>query len=226
MRVLVFDTETTGLAPKGQSPSYSNVDKFPHIVQFSYIFYDTETMEIVQKNDNVIKIPLHIVIGEESTKIHGITNEISRTSGIDIQTVLSEFMCLFSIADLVVAHNLEFDKNMLIVELLRLPQTEANLFSIGLISSHKKYYCTMQEGMYLCNIKKTYVTFVTKETKEYIKFPSLFELYKHLFNEEPVNLHNSFNDIVACLRCFHKIKFDEDICEKNAVFAELQDLIR
>ena len=41
MKILVFDTETTGL-PSERNPSIFEPDKFPYIVQISYILYNTE----------------------------------------------------------------------------------------------------------------------------------------------------------------------------------------
>ena len=38
MKVLVFDTETTGL-PNGRNPSILNTHDWPYIVQLSYIIY-------------------------------------------------------------------------------------------------------------------------------------------------------------------------------------------
>ena len=38
MKVLVFDTETTGL-PKGKNPSIYKTELWPHIIQLSYIVY-------------------------------------------------------------------------------------------------------------------------------------------------------------------------------------------
>ena len=45
MKVLVFDTETTGLPQRdeyGKSPSLYDTKKWPYIIQFSYILYDTD----------------------------------------------------------------------------------------------------------------------------------------------------------------------------------------
>ena len=68
----------------------------------------------------------------------------------------------------------------------------------------------MQESVELCNIKA-----LTKTGKEYVKFPSLSELHKHLFNVVPKKLHNSLNDVLICLRCFYKMHFDVDIVAIN-----------
>ena len=45
MKVLVFDTETTGLPVKWAK--VNEVDKWPHIIQLSHILYDTDTNNII-----------------------------------------------------------------------------------------------------------------------------------------------------------------------------------
>ena len=73
MKVLVFDTETTGL-PKKRNTSIYETDNWPYIVQLSYILYDTCNNYIIDMSDNIIKLDENICIPEESTKIHKITN--------------------------------------------------------------------------------------------------------------------------------------------------------
>ena len=53
MRFLVFDTETTGL-PKTKFISPFTLHQWPHIVQFSYIIYDSSLNNIVESKDYVI----------------------------------------------------------------------------------------------------------------------------------------------------------------------------
>ena len=53
MRVLVFDTETTGL-PKSNIINNTTLNLWPHIVQFSYIVFDTETNSIVSPSATLI----------------------------------------------------------------------------------------------------------------------------------------------------------------------------
>ena len=72
----------------------------------------------------------------------------------------------------------------------------------------------MQETIDICKIKS-----ISKKTgREYIKFPSLAELHNYYFGYQPINLHNAFNDVMVCVRCFHMLRFREDICEKNIKF--------
>ena len=90
MKIAVFDTETTGL-PKSKIINEFSLSLWPHIVQFSYIIYDTELQKIIKTVDLVIKIPENINISDEVSDIHGITNFISQTSQHKIEDALITF---------------------------------------------------------------------------------------------------------------------------------------
>lgn len=118
MRVLVFDTETTGLPKAKLSPD--TLHQWPTIVQFSYVIYDLSLNDIIETKDYIIKVPENILIPDESIKFHGITNEISSKKGVLIHDVLNEFFCYLRDIDLIIGHNISFDINMIKVELLRI----------------------------------------------------------------------------------------------------------
>ena len=46
MKVLVFDTETTGLPKVKKTLVYMRLSKWPHIIQLSYIVYDSDKNDI------------------------------------------------------------------------------------------------------------------------------------------------------------------------------------
>lgn len=216
MKILVFDTETTGL-PKNQSSSptlYSLCD-WPYIVQFSYIVYDTDKNAITTLVDKIIKVPSNIKISKVSTEIHGITDKISQSQGHNINETIINFVNTLKKVDILVAHNITFDTKMLITEILRMPQKTRSevsrkdklLQSLDISS----YYCTMKQSINLCKIK----SYTKKENKEYFKYPTQTELCSYLFGYEPINMHNSLNDITICLRSFYKMKYNKDICEES-----------
>ena len=212
MRTLVFDSETTGLS-KTQIISPSTIHLWPHVVQFSYIVFDMESNEIVKIKDSIIKVPDGFTITEENAKIHGITTEISLAKGVDLLPVLEEFFADFDTADHVVGHNVSFDINMIKAELQRLI---INNFNTKLeeyltkMNTSTKFYCTMQETIELCAIEMK-----DKYGRPYKKFPKLVELYQKMFGVTPKNLHNSLNDVIVCLRCFIKLKYEIDIVEHS-----------
>jgi DNA polymerase III epsilon subunit-like protein len=217
MKIITFDTETTGL-PKIKMITEKTLHLWPHIVQFSYVIYDNETNNVLKTVDHIIKVPENVVISEENSNIHGITDTMSKTSGQDIESVLTEFMEDYTNTDIIVAHNMEFDFNIIKVELMRqlyknnqtVSQKEQVTQKLNTLKTSKKLCCTMQESVEICNIKA-----LTKDGREYTKFPSLSELHKHLFSVVPKKLHNSLNDVLICLRCFYKMHFDADIVTMN-----------
>lgn len=219
MRVLVFDTETTGLMPKEFNYEQANVDNMPHIIQFSYVIYDTDENKITDVNDYIIKLPDNAVIPEDSIKFHGITREISSKKGDLIELVIGEFFHNLKYIDKIVGHNIAFDVNMLKIELKRI--TTNNRFSLDdedmqfyrdclkkLDICQDLFHCTLKENINFCNISA-----VTKSGKPYIKFPKLAELHHKLFNNIPDNLHNSLTDVLITLRCYVKINLDRDLKE-------------
>jgi DNA polymerase III subunit epsilon len=220
MLVLVFDTETNGL-PKDMRavPNVSNFQDWPKIVQLSYMLYDTDANKIVLCHNYIIRVPN---ISPESTKIHGITNERSEREGIPIKEALKLFIENMKISDLVVAHNVEFDQKVVLAELYSVMVQEKGyecssaessywVNSIGQMLYSKKYYCTMQEGVDLCNLQ----AFTKADKKPYKKFPSLLELYRHLFGYEPQGLHNAIIDVIVCFQCFYKMRFGLVVREIN-----------
>ena len=114
MKVLVFDTETTGL-PIGRNPSIRETKKWPHIVQLSCILFDTDTNEIIRSYDTVVKVPDNIKISEESISLHGISRDISNTQGLPVKDVLKEFNQMLIASDKVIGHNISFDKRVVMV---------------------------------------------------------------------------------------------------------------
>ena len=212
MRTLVFDSETTGLS-KTQIISPSTIHLWPHVVQFSYIVFDTESNEIVKIKDSIIKVPDGFTITEENAKIHGITTEISLAKGEDLLPVLEEFFADFDSADHIVGHNVSFDINMIKAELQRLIMNSSDKKLqeyLTKINTSTKFYCTMQETIELCAIEMK-----DKYGRPYKKFPKLVELYQKMFGVTPKNLHNSLNDVIVCLRCFIKLKYEIDIVERS-----------
>lgn len=214
--IMIFDTETTDLCPKYIHLNMDNVDKWPSIMQLSYIMFNEETNRITKIRDYIIKIPENIPISDDSIKIHGITREFSVNNGVDILPVLFEFMSDFEKAGKILGHNLEFDLKLLKAEIMRKIKYELYYFEkvcfeeyLAYIHNFKSYICTMRETTDLCGIERT------NRRGKYIKFPSLNELHFKLFETTPKNLHNALNDILVCLRCYYKYKYNVDLLENN-----------
>jgi len=199
MKILIFDTETTGL-PIGRNPSIYDTQKWPHILQLSYIVYDSETNDIITVEDDYIRIHDDVVIEPGSQKIHNISKELLIERGIPIQDALYKFNTFTTQSDLLVGHNVSFDKRMVIVEGIR------NKIKMNVDDT----YCTMRNSVELCKIEREW-----PDGNKYFKYPTLSELYEELFKITPKNTHNALIDILICMRCFVKIELRKDICAIN-----------
>ena len=208
MKVICIDTETTGL-PKKRNASITDDANWPYAVQISWMILEDD--KIVKTRDFIINI--NGSIPEESTAIHGITNEIMNEKGVSIHGVLEELCNDCKEVQLMVAHNLEFDKKIIMVELYR-----NGFYQEYNDLRYSKFIevCTMKAGKDLCKIEKK-----DRFGNMYYKWPQLSELYEKLFQTTPQNLHNSLVDMCACLRCFYKMRFGQDIIETNAAFKDL-----
>lgn len=211
MLILVFDTETTGLHSKPK-PSYNNTKQWPHIIQLSYVLYETTKFKIVKCVDNIIRLDDSVEISEESINVHGITRSISKRKGIDIKVAINEFMDDLQNVECIVGHNLQFDKDMIIVETVRMNNMK--------VFTNLKEYCTMKNGKIMCNIKKVSLT-----GEPYLKYPRLTELHEKIFNKIPNGAHDSLADVLICLRCYIKMTTNVDIRKKKCnIFNELYGL--
>jgi DNA polymerase-3 subunit epsilon len=178
MKLLIFDTETTGL-PTSRQPASVGPNIWPHIVSISWVILDGDT-NIIEKERSYIINPLGWDIPQESIKIHGITKEKAEAEGHSLSKVLGEFLA--EQYDVLVAHNMEFDYNVLYNAIrwdLELPFN----------TLHKPRICTMELSRNICNLKGMF-------SKP--KAPKLKELYEYTFKRLPVetNLHNSLYDAI------------------------------
>lgn len=205
-RLLIFDTETTGLFPKYFNPTEQNIKNdiatLPYIVQFSCILFETKQMRIIDTLNEVVKLPDEVNISQESINVHGITRSKSNM-GVSILECIDRFNELYNAADIIVAHNFKFDAQMIKVECVR----NDKQYFLG--NTQKTIYCTMQNSIDLCNI------IVKNKLGDYKKFPKLEELHEKLFQMVPHNLHDSYHDILITLRCFLKMSNNIDVFEKN-----------
>ncbi len=215
MKILVFDTETNGLPEKNAS-IYDEI-KWPHIIQLSYIFYDLSNNSTIIKDD-YIKLSNIIPIDLSSLEIHGLNHDFLNNNGIHIVPALRTFNYYLDKCDIVVGHNISFDKRLVFVECLRnkIDQNFTKFINNKKIS--KQEFCTMKNTKEFCNIIK-----LNKSNKTYIKQPKLIELYSTLFPLEPPpkQLHNSLVDILCTLRCYIKYAHNIDIIEVNQKIADL-----
>jgi DNA polymerase-3 subunit epsilon len=204
MKVLVFDTETTDL-PLDQNAPLSDSAKWPYIIQLSFMVFDTDTKEILEYSDSIIQLNASVPISPESIAIHQITAQRSQNEGIPILEALVNLAEHMSEADVIVGHNILFDKRMLMVEMFR------NKMKSCLYRDNRAIpeYCTMKRTVELCKLPS--INKKTGEVYKNFKYPTLTELHSHLFNQKPRGTHNAIADVMICLRCYVMVNYNYDI---------------
>ena len=200
MRYLIFDTETTGL------PEYNEkgIKEYPYVVQLSWVLYNDEINDVEIERDRIILLPEGMEVPEDTVAIHGINTEKMRAEGIEPEIVIDEFIEDLSKCDMIIGHNIDFDKSIMFQEFKRNKKFDYRL-------GKRPVYCTMTMGKNVCKIERK-----NKKTGEiYYKKPKLTELHEYLFQQKPANLHNSLIDVLVTCRCFGQMFLKKDILENN-----------
>ena len=231
VKILAFDTETNTMLIREKNSKkllsfadYKNnnslwstyINICPSIIQLSYILYDTNNSSNAKIFNKYIDIPDNIIITKETIKIHHITRETILLNKIKIDDALNEFMNDFSKADVVVGHNVQFDRTMIIAELIRISkeQKEDNFKQIKQMMNNKKFACTMKITTPI--LKQV----LHVNNKTVFKSPKLIEAYKYYFGYEPNKkfLHNALIDTIVCLRVYcMTLNNGFDICGTNKI---------
>lgn len=180
---LIFDTETTGLPINYNIPP-SNVENWPRVIQIAWICYDLHGI-IINKKNFLIK-PNGFDIPFNATKIHNINTEQAKNKGYELDFVLSEFEKIFLKSTFLIGHNISFDIKVLESEFYRKNKKikKTNKIIIDIKNEATKY-CGLYYG------KK-------------MKWPSLTELHKKLFNKSFFS-HNAIYDVEATACCFFEL---------------------
>lgn len=202
--IIFLDFETTGLIPMDEQPdgrkffpNYRRLDAYNNAraVQLAFCIYHNDG-RLVSLHNHIIK-PNDFAIPSESTAIHKITHMDAMNSGKDINIVLDNFEYFLDKSSLIVGHNINFDRNILLSEAYRHKKYKLidKIFNT-------KYFCTMKGK----GIKK-YVGLPSQYYNGY-KNPKLIELHNKLFMDRiPADKwHNALTDAKITAKCFFALK--------------------
>ncbi|MFH2039986.1 MAG: 3'-5' exonuclease [Chloroflexota bacterium] len=174
---LFFDTETTGIPANYRAPA-SDSKNWPRLVQVGWLLTD-ETAKQIESTEYIIK-PDGYTIPQDAAKIHGITTEIALKNGSKLRNILRILKEKIEFADVLVAHNMQFDEKILGAEFLRC--------GFPNIIETKPRICTMLASTDFCQISGPYG----------YKWPSLQTLYRKLFKRPIPGAHTALVDTQAC----------------------------
>jgi DNA polymerase-3 subunit epsilon len=189
MKVLAFDTETTGLPLWSKSSSDPGQ---PHIVQFAAIMWNDEADEELRFVDVLVK-PDGWTIPPEMTAIHGITNEVATEKGHPEGNVIACFVKLASEADRLVAYNVSFDLRIARIAMMRAGYAEAAVGALSDLWNQKKQ-CVMLMASPLCKLPPT--DRMMASGRKTLKNPTLTEAVQIILGETIEGAHDAAADVM------------------------------
>ena len=206
---LIFDTETTGRVDFRLPPSDPSQ---PDLVQLGMLLVDTGTWTTRSQISMLVRTRPGVTIEAGAQDTHGISAEDCGRYGVDPDVAMRLFLELYGRADVVVAHNLQFDAAVMEAALGRTSSLTSGrsenhfdaMISIGRPNDgdgddddddrRRQRICTMKASTDLLRIP-------SKFGAGY-KWPSLAEAYRFVADEELEGGHDALVDASACLDVF------------------------
>lgn len=190
MPELFFDVETTGLPPRAAKPRDFEQFGGCRVVSIAWVLRDSDT--VFSQRYSVVDTG---TCGPDGTigaeHIHGVTKQVMADHGRPVEFILRDFMDDVKKANLIVAHNMDFDQKVVASELYRMGCAEDALYLVEQDSR-----CTMKSTTNLVKIKNKYGSY---------KWPKLDELHVFLFGCSFDNAHHAMCDVDALVKCFYRL---------------------
>ena len=180
-KVLIFDTETTWFVVNWP------LSRQPYIVQIAWICWliTDSTFEKTEEFDKLVKPK--IPIPYRTSIVHWIYDEDVKNED-HFGDVFKNIWKYIEEADIIIWHNVDFDKKVLFHELERLEKSD--------ILDDKEYFCTMKSTKELCKMPRA---------NWWYKWPKLNDLHSFLFWKEIINAHNAMADVQATTDCLTEL---------------------
>lgn len=190
-RILFFDTETSGLDPEQNE-----------ILQLAYLVTDSKTWKIETQRNYYFSYPEdESRVSQRAIDINHLTKDFLKDQTlIERKLALSFFYTEMDSCDVVIAHNLEFDKSFIDKTAVR-----EKVLKLSTDILWPYLYDTMKETTDLCKIPST-------NGYDDYKWPKLEELAVFLnipYDKE--KLHDAVSDVELTFECFR------ELCEQKYV---------
>lgn len=191
MKILTFDTETTGL-PDFKAPADGPTQ--PRLCSLSMLLHD-EAGEPISSYTALVKPDSSWPEGEVpegALKVHGLSRARLEAEGVPILDILKRYNWGITQADLMVAFGFRFDSKIMRGELRRAGTADR----YGEVPS----FCLMAPCSRLCKIAPTEK--MSASGRNWSKTPKLTEAVEILLGERHEGAHTSLADAAAGARLF------------------------
>lgn len=170
-----IDTETTGFPKKDAKVQ----DGQARVCQVAMLLTDSIGNPLA-KFCSLIK-PDGWTISEGAQKVHGFTNEKCEKYGLNVKAVIALYVRMAQLSTMRIAHNAEFDKTMMDIELAYSPYVDADA----------PYFCTMKTNTHITGGK----------------WPKLEEALQHFCQRSLGDTaHDALIDVEACKDIFFAMR--------------------
>lgn len=187
MNFLVFDTETTGLLDK-YAPLDSELQ--PDCVELAMVMLN-ENLDVISEVGTLV-IPTKEIAPEAFEK-HRISHEMCEEFGMSRRLMCAVFQNYAKKADVIVAHNIEFDMKLMMSAFAKEKVTSEAIRS-------KQTYCTKLATTPICKIPSPF------RPGDY-KWPTLMEAYCDLVDPKGFeDAHRAMADVKACVEVLRALK--------------------
>jgi DNA polymerase III subunit alpha len=197
---VVFDTETSGLPNRGAGPHLKDPCR---IVQIAWQLVDLDASEtsVVAEASSVVLPTGEWEMSPDAEKTHHLTFSHVCQQGAPLSIVLRDlgFWAHLATADMIVAHNMHFDRSALLSEFQRspeeFPETQIKAFL------QKRAFCTMKSTTKLLRLPFP----KGRVSSTDFKWPKLLELHMFLFGVGFDGAHDAREDVRATVRCLRAL---------------------
>lgn len=192
-RVLVYDTETTGL-PLFKEPSGD--PRQPHLTDLCAILYSMEG-ELIEVFEQLI-CPKGWEVEAEAAALTGLTTEFLTINGGDEKEAVAAFGHLHKKADIRVAHNIGFDDRIMRIAIKRyFGDAPADRFKAAPI------YCTANSTKNIVQCPPTPKMLASRSFRNSFKTPNMQEALSFFCPGEVIGqAHRARPDAEACAKVF------------------------
>jgi DNA polymerase III epsilon subunit-like protein len=177
---LVFDCSAAG-KPKNWKAYPTDTFSWPRLIHLAWILFDEKYKKI--ESGNYIVEPTEYELTPEIERFSRVTQERAEEDGKPLKEILNAFSKVVDQAEVIFAHNLRFNENVVLAEFHRMNMPQR--------LSVSETYCIMQESTYFCKIPG-------RGGK--LKWPSLVELHQKVFGKPYKNPNDAFYDTIAAAK--------------------------
>ena len=199
--ILFFDTETTGIRKGGF---------IPRVVQIGALLTDNQGKTVGELNlllqpDGFENIPV------EASNVHGFSTDFVKNHGVDRYMALNAFFAMMEQADTVVAHNAEYDMDLLQIETDYYKDIHNDIQAGTIwqdILNEAKVFCTMLNSREILKLPLSEAQasfFKDKGIDQQYKNPRLEEAHIHFMGYNFEGAHDAMADVRACKDVFFKL---------------------